>query len=108
MTISNVKRSAYEARDSVKNMKGSPIIFHFNDKIVQELARRKLTKERIAVNVNCVGKNTPLEIPLCISSTGDWQTKVITDFLKSYELKEEIFGMVSDTTPSNTGTNKGV
>ena len=82
-----MQETASEARDSVKDVKESPMILHFDGKIVQELTkRRKLT---IALSVNCVCKNTLLGIPSYISSTGEWQKEVITDSLKSYELKEE-------------------
>ena len=40
-----------EARNSIKDMKGFPIILHFDDKIVQEFSKgRKLSRDRITVS----------------------------------------------------------
>ena len=49
------------------------MILCFDGKFFQEFTKgRKLTRDRIAVSVYCIGKNTLLGIPPCISSTEKW------------------------------------
>lgn len=104
-----VQETAKAARESIKSKQGSNMILHFDGKIVKEYTKgKKLTRDRIAVSVNCEGEDTLLGIPPSINSTGECQTEVIIDVLESYGLKNEIKGLVFDTTPSNTGKEKGV
>lgn len=104
-----VKETAAAVRESVKSKQGSIMILHFDGKIVKEYTKgKKLTRDRLAVSVNCEGEDTLLGIPPCINSTGECQTEKIIEVLESYGLKNEIKGLVFDTTASNTGKEKGV
>ena len=104
-----VQEAAKGAREKIKSKKDSCMILHFDGKIVKEYTKgKKLTRDRIAVSVNCEGENMLLGIPPCVNSTGESQTDVIVEILESYGLKDEIKGIVFDTTASNTGKDKGV
>ena len=69
---------------------------------------RIFKRDRLAVSVNCEGENILLGIPPRLNSTGECQTKKIKEMLISYGLKNEIKGLVFDTTATNTGKDKGV
>lgn len=104
-----VQEAAKAAREEIKRKKESNMILHFDGKIVKEYTKgKKLTRDSIAVSVNCEGESMLLGIPLCVNSTGECQTDVIVKVLESYGLKNEIKGLVFDTTASNTGKEKGV
>ena len=60
------------------------------------------------VSLCCIEENTILGIPPCLQATGECQTEVIIQLLELYELKDDIKGLVFDTTAVNVGREKGV
>ena len=104
-----VQEAAENARERIKAKEGNDMILHFDGKIVKEYTKGKsLKRGRLALSVNCEGENILLAIPVCVNSSGECQTDVIVEVLEFYGLKDEIKGLVFDTTASNTGKEKGV
>jgi hypothetical protein len=60
------------------------------------------------VSAKCNDENSLLAIPACVNSTGECQSEKIIVMLEQYQLKDDIQGLVFDTTASNTGREKGV
>ena len=104
-----IQDTASEVRDSLKGIKGSPVLLHFDGNIIKESTKeRKLQSDRLAVSINCIGENTILGIPPCLQATGECQTEVVIQLLELYELKDDIKGLVFETTAVNVGREKGV
>ena len=63
--------------------------------------------ERVVVLVNGQGVETLLGIPRIDWSTGEAQADACLELVMSWKIKEEIVGLVFDTTASNTGLHNG-
>ena len=104
-----VKCTAEAARDNIKSKKGKPMILHYDGKIVKEVTKfKKLSRDRVALTVNIDNENYVLGVPPCPDSTGESQYCEINTLLNEYDIKDDIVGLVFDTTASNTGREKGV
>lgn len=104
-----IQETANKARDRLKDKAGSNKILHYDGKIVKEFTHgKKMKNERIAVSVNIEGDNFLLGIPACESSTGECQSEEIIKLLESYNISEDVIGLVFDTTATNTGRHSGV
>ncbi|XP_065639732.1 uncharacterized protein LOC136072540 [Hydra vulgaris] len=87
----------------------SPIILHFDSKIVKELTDGKeLQLHRLAVLIRIKGQTELLGIPHLTSSTGEEQKTAILKLLNQFEIIDKFHGCVFDTTNFNTGKQKGV
>ena len=73
------------------------------------LKRNKKTN-RVCVYLTGVGADSSrklLGVPETPSGTGAAEAKVVTDMLTSWDVMDEVVGIVFDTTSSNTGAEKG-
>ena len=64
-----MQETTSEVCESVKDMKRSPIILHFDGKIIQEFTEGRKLRDSITVSVNCVSKNTLLGIVPVLACT---------------------------------------
>ena len=104
-----VHEHAEKARQIVRDKRGSDMVLHYDGKVVEEYTEeKKLKKERLAVSITCKGKHFLLGVPSCTDATGEKQYEKIIDLLQKYQIKDDIKGLVFDTTASNTGKDKGV
>ena len=104
-----IRETAGEARQVLREKKGLDKILHYDGKIVKEFTDGKtLEQDRLAVSISCEGENSLLCIPPCLNGTGECQSEKIIEQLESYDFKEDVVGLVFDTTASNTGREKGV
>ena len=88
---------------------GSNMILHYDGKLVKEYTDgKKLKRKRLAVSVTCDEDHFLLGVTLVTDSTGACQTEEIIEILEENSLKEDIKGLVLDTTASNTLKEKGV
>ena len=104
-----VHEHAEKARQIVRDKRGSDMVLHYDGKVVEEyMEGKKLKKERLAVSITCKGKHFLLGVPSCTDATGEKQYEKIIDLLQKYQIKDDIKGLVFDTTASSTGKDKGV
>ena len=104
-----IQETAEEAREALRAKAGSNMILHYDGKLVKEYTDgKKLKRERLALSVTCDGEHFLLGVPPVTDSTGACQTEKIIEILEENSLKEDIKGLVFDTTASNIGKEKGV
>ncbi len=69
---------------------------------------KKYSRDRVALTVNIDKEIYVLGVPPCPGSTGESQYCEINTLLNDYDIKDEVVGLVFNTTASNTGREKGV
>ena len=65
------------------------------------------TVERVAILTTGQGVEKLLGIPSAARSTGEAQAAACLELLESWKIRDEVVGLVFDTTASNTGLHKG-
>ncbi|XP_065656789.1 uncharacterized protein LOC136082200 [Hydra vulgaris] len=103
-----IRSSYYE------EMAGKNLILHFDSKLVKEIEEKlKITvkKERVAISVTSpeftTKDNRLLGIIPVESTKGKNQAIVIQNILEYFEIADNIIGVCTDTTSSNTGRLNG-
>lgn len=82
-----------------------PLLLHWDGKMLQEMGGK--TVERVAILVTGQGFEKLLGIPSAARSTGEAQAAACLELLESWKIRDEVVGLVFDTTASNTGLHKG-
>ena len=98
-TSSNIKQNYKPPENS---------IVHWDGKIVN--LKGNSTSNRVCVYVSGAGNDTSkklLSVPETPNGTGEAEARVVTDSLESWNIKEEVKGIVFDTTSSNSGAHSG-
>ncbi len=104
-----IQYTAKTARENIQSKKGKSMVLHYDGKIVKELTKgKKLSRDRVALTVNIDKENYVLGVPPCPDSTGESQYCEKNKVLNDYDIKDDIVGLVFDTTASNTGREKVV
>ena len=104
-----IQETAEEAREALRAKAGLNMILHYDGKLVKEYTDgKKLKRERLALSVTCDREHFLLGVPPVADSIGACQTEKIIEILEENSLKEDIKGLVFDTTASNIDKEKGV
>ena len=124
-TVERIRNKAIETQAQayrekvISKFKGRPTILHFDTKLVIETTAENITRqiERLAVSVTSPNAKSVLELDElddellgvieAESGKGEDQAVEIYNLVISYGLEEDIFGVCTDTTSSNTGKYKG-
>jgi len=99
--------------ENLDKIRGLKLVIHFDTKIVKQYTREKgisTDDERLAISASSP-ESGPLDFLLGVleieSSKGSDQALAIQSILEYYELSDQIIGVCTDTTSSNTGKEKG-
>ena len=99
--------------ENIDKIRGLKVVVHFDTKILKRYDWEKgISKyeDRIAISASSP-ESGPLDFLLGIlkveSSKGSDQAIAIQTMLEYYEMSDQIIGLCSDATSSNTGKNKG-
>ena len=96
--------------DEIKNKFVCPdkVVAHWDGKTLT--LRGRIESKRVAIYISGVdGEHTRklLGIPECVSGQGKDEFEVTKKFLVQWKVKEQLVGMVFDTTASNSGQHSG-
>lgn len=115
LSRSTIRRSRMVTRKLVAEAeKGSfstefPLLLHWDGKLLPDIAGTgaKKTVDRIAVIVTGNGIEKLLAVPKIGRGTGEEQAAACLKVLDDWNIKEQVQGLVFDTTSSNTGIHRG-
>ena len=114
MTLSrnSVRRSRYRNREKQATVeqefiRSTPLLLHWDGKLLPDISGNKETVDRIAVWLQVVGKKCYCIVPKIGRGTGKQQVDACLTPLTEWNIRQRIRGMVFDTTASNTGLENG-
>jgi len=85
----------------------SPLLLHWDAKLLPDIAGSEETVDRIAVIVTGYGVEKLLAVPKIERGTGEEQATACLKTLADWKIQDNIQGLVFDTTSSNTGIRRG-
>src|SRR4051812_20490602 len=85
----------------------TPMLLHWDGKLLPDITGHKETVDRIAVLVTGAGEEILLGVPQICRGTGKEQADACVSSVNDWSLKNQIRGLVFDTTASNTGLKNG-
>jgi len=85
----------------------TPLLLHWDGKLLPDITGSKETVDRIAVLVTGGGEEMLLGVPKIGSGTGKQQAEACLTTLDEWGIRQQIRGLVFDTTASNTGLKNG-
>lgn len=84
-----------------------PLLLHWDSKLLPDITGRKETVDRIAVLVTSGGEEMLLGIPKICRGSGKNLADACLATLDDWDIRQQIRGLLFDTTASNTGLKKG-
>ena len=100
------RREAAAAEEDDFSLKG-PLLLHWDGKLLPDIDGSKKNVDRIAVLVTGNGEEKLLGVPKATSGTGEQQATACIDCIEKWGVKDQVHGIVFDTTSSNTGLHRG-
>ena len=110
---SSIRRSRRQVRvamgsdDKASFSVGGPILLHWDGKLLPSIDNSRETEERIAIIISGNGMEKLLGVPKIQRPTGEEQAMACISTLDDWKLRDNVQGIVFDTTASNTGLQKG-
>ena len=85
----------------------TPLLLHWDGKLLPDISGSKKTVDRIAVLVTGGGEEMLLGVPKIGRGTGKEQAEACLTTLDEWGIRQQVCGLVFDTTASNTGLKNG-
>jgi len=85
----------------------TPLLLHWDGKLLPDITASKETVDKIAVLVTGAGEEMLLGVPKIDHDTGKHQAEARLTTLDEWDIRQQICGLVFDTTASNTGLKNG-
>jgi len=83
------------------------LLLHWDAKLLPDIAGGQYRVDRIAVIVSGGGVDKLLAVPVIGRGTGEEQANAYLSTLDDWQLRAQVWGLVFDTTSSNTGLSMG-
>ena len=115
LSRSSIRRSRIANRQKASNISATtfsnlPLLLHWDTKMLPDIEHGvggKKTVDRIAIIVTSGGEEMLLGVPKINSGSGENQANICIATLDEWGLRDQVHGLVFDTTASNTGWSKG-
>ena len=117
MSFPSIRRARMATREEISldikkqlsedSAEKEPLVLHWDGKMLPELCNKYSNCDRTAILVTGNGKETLLGVPMIESGTGESIAKLCIHSVKEACVDQQIKALSFDTTPSNTGLNKG-
>jgi len=112
LSRSSIRRSRSRNRQQQaavepESIRSTPLLLHWDGKLLPDITGRKETVDRIAVLVTGGGEEMLLGVPKIGRGTGKQQAEACLATLDEWGIRQQIRGLVFDTTASNTGSKNG-
>jgi len=111
LSRSSIRRSYYrncenQATEEQEFIRSKPLLLHWDGKL-PDITGSKETVDRIAVLVTDGGEDVLLGVPKIGCGTGKHQAEACLATLDEWGIRQQVYGIVFDTTASNTGLKNG-
>ncbi len=93
--------------DKANFFSDSPLLLHWDGKLLPAINESKQATEWIAIIVRGVGIEKLLAVPTLGNATGRNLASTCLQTIESWHLRSKIQGLIFDTTTSNTGLHAG-
>ena len=100
-------REAVATEDMCNFSMNTPFLLHWDGKLVPDIVKGQEKVDRIAIVISSGGVEKLLGVPAIPHGTGQAQADVCIKTLDEWGLKNQLRGLVFDTTASNTGLKGG-
>ena len=112
LSRSSIRRSRYRNREKQATVeqefiRSSPLLLHWDGKLLPDITGSKETVDRIAVLATGGGEEMLLGVPKIGRGTGKHQAEACLTTVDEWSIRQQIRGLVFDTTATNTGLKNG-
>ena len=112
LSRSSIRRSRYRNREKQATVeqefiRSTPLLLHWDGKLLPDITGSKETVDRIAVLATGGGEEMLLGVPKIGRGTGKHQAEACLTTVDEWSIRQQIHGLVFDTTATNTGLKNG-